>query len=215
MTKRMFFLVLVVMILAVACTATPQETVAPATASATAAPDQDGATALPEPDTPQPDATATATSPAASATAGALTAVPGTPDIATLAPVETATPQEDEVMTTPSGRPVNTDIPQVRVAVEDLAQRLSVAPDSIEVLEALAVIWPDSSMGCPQPGMAYTQVLTDGLFIRLQAEGKEYHYHSGGSRDPFLCTQGLESVPGGSVTPAPLDKTGGTDSADN
>jgi hypothetical protein len=77
-------------------------------------------------------------------------------------------------------------------AKEDLAQRLSMEIDEIEVLEAKAVVWPDASLGCPQPGMRYKQVPMDGALIRLQAEGKVYDYHSGGGRDPFLCEQPLK-----------------------
>ena len=37
--------------------------------------------------------------------------------------------------------------------------------------------------------MAYIQVPVDGSFIQLRAGGVLYDYHSGGSRDPFLCEQ--------------------------
>jgi hypothetical protein len=72
-------------------------------------------------------------------------------------------------------------------AIANLAKRLSVSTADIIVLEATAVVWPDASLGCPQPGMAYIQVPEDGLLIRLQAGGQIYEYHSGGIRDPFLC----------------------------
>jgi hypothetical protein len=64
---------------------------------------------------------------------------------------------------------------------------LSISSQNIDLLEIAAVQWPDGSLGCPQPGMAYTQVMVDGMLIRFQAEGKLYEYHSGGSRPPFLC----------------------------
>ena len=82
--------------------------------------------------------------------------------------------------------------PLVQQAKEDLAHKLSVPVDQIEVLEARAVVWPDASLGCPQPGMRYRQVPMDGALIRLQVEGKVYEYHSGGGRDPFLCEQPLK-----------------------
>lgn len=90
---------------------------------------------------------------------------------------------------TPAGRDPLTDLPQVTMAKEDLAQRLNLAPEAIEVLEVEMKTWSDASMGCPQPGMAYAQVPQDGLLIRLRVEGKDYNYHSGGRRDPFLCEQ--------------------------
>lgn len=81
-------------------------------------------------------------------------------------------------------------------AAEDLAGRISVPVDQIEVLEARAVVWPDASLGCPQPGMRYKQVPTDGALIRLRARGHVYAYHRGGRRGLFLCEQ-----PGGKDPP--------------
>jgi hypothetical protein len=77
--------------------------------------------------------------------------------------------------------------PLLRVAIDDLARRLNIAPADIQVLETRAVVWPDRSAGCPRPGMLYPQVQTDGALIRLQAQGREFAYHSGGGRPPFLC----------------------------
>ncbi len=75
----------------------------------------------------------------------------------------------------------------VTQAKDDLAQRLAMDPGQIELVEAASVTWPDGSLGCPQPGMAYTQALVDGLLIRLRAGDRIYEYHSGAGRAPFLC----------------------------
>jgi hypothetical protein len=75
----------------------------------------------------------------------------------------------------------------VSEAKDDLAQRLGIDPDQIELIEFRAVVWPDGSLGCPQHGVAYTQVQVEGALIRLRAEGRVYEYHSGGGRTPFLC----------------------------
>jgi len=81
----------------------------------------------------------------------------------------------------PSLRPI------VDAAVSDLARRLNIDPASITVLEGRAVVWPDGSLGCPRPGMVYPQVQQDGALVRLSAQGREFRYHSGGSRPVFLC----------------------------
>jgi hypothetical protein len=75
----------------------------------------------------------------------------------------------------------------VTQAREDLAGRLGMAGNQIEVVEVPQVTWPDAGLGCPQPGMAYAQVQVDGLLIRLKAADRVYEYHSGGARPPFLC----------------------------
>lgn len=75
----------------------------------------------------------------------------------------------------------------VDVAIADLADRLSIDPSEIEVVSVEEVTWPDGSLGCPEPGMVYTQALVNGQRIVLLAEGIEYEYHSGGARDPFYC----------------------------
>ena len=72
-------------------------------------------------------------------------------------------------------------------ARKDLAQRLKVSLDAIEIEEAKTVVWPDGSLGCPKPGLVYPQVLVDGALVRLRHGGRTYDYHSGGSRPPFLC----------------------------
>ena len=77
--------------------------------------------------------------------------------------------------------------PLVDATVTDLAQRLRIPVSEVCVAEARTVVWPDRSLGCPRPGMLYPQVQQDGVFIRLEALGRSYPYHGGGSRVPFLC----------------------------
>lgn len=72
-------------------------------------------------------------------------------------------------------------------AIMDLSQRLSIPAGQIRLVEATAVVWPDSSLGCPQPGMAYLQVPEDGALIVLQVAETFYEYHNGGNRGLFLC----------------------------
>jgi hypothetical protein len=89
----------------------------------------------------------------------------------------------------------------VAQAVQDLAARAGIDPGEITVVSAEPVVWPDGSLGCPQPGMRYIQVPEDGALIQLEAAGRSYRYHTGGSRtQPFLCEQVGKPSP---VTPDP------------
>ncbi|WP_322822540.1 hypothetical protein [Chloroflexus sp.] len=72
-------------------------------------------------------------------------------------------------------------------AKQDLAQRLGVDVSAIEVAQVAAVTWPDGSLGCPRPGMAYIQVLIDGVFVQLRVGDQLYNYHGDGRRPLFLC----------------------------
>lgn len=75
----------------------------------------------------------------------------------------------------------------VEQAKADLAERLGLSVDEITVVSSEEVTWPDTSLGCPQPGMMYAQVLTPGTRIILTAAGQHYTYHSGAQQPPFLC----------------------------
>jgi hypothetical protein len=68
----------------------------------------------------------------------------------------------------------------VQAAKKDLARRLNVRQESIELAGAIEdVTWPDTSLGCPEPGMMYAQVLTPGYRFKLESGGKPYDYHTG------------------------------------
>jgi hypothetical protein len=73
----------------------------------------------------------------------------------------------------------------VQLAIADLARKLDLAPGEIAVLSVDAVEWPDTSLGCPQPGMMYAQVITPGYRVFLQAEGQTYEYHT--DRDNLIA----------------------------
>jgi hypothetical protein len=69
----------------------------------------------------------------------------------------------------------------VQTARKDLAQRLKVSERSIELAGPVEeVTWPDASLGCPEPGMAYAQMLTPGFRVTLRSNNKLYQYHAGG-----------------------------------
>jgi hypothetical protein len=64
-------------------------------------------------------------------------------------------------------------------AMLDLSARVGANVDDIELVSLLEVTWRDGSLGCPEPGVAYTQSLVPGQQMILRVDGQEYHYHSG------------------------------------
>jgi hypothetical protein len=86
--------------------------------------------------------------------------------------------------------------PYINDAVAQLTSTEGLAPSDITVQSARLVRWRDASAGCPEPGMQYLQVLTDGSAIELIAGGSTYWFHTGGRQGLFLCTSPLrEAVP--------------------
>jgi hypothetical protein len=75
----------------------------------------------------------------------------------------------------------------IAAAKADLATSLGIDEAAIDVALVEEVVWSDASLGCPQPGMRYRQVPTDGMRIVLSAGDVSYDYRSDGLRDPFLC----------------------------
>ena len=70
----------------------------------------------------------------------------------------------------------------VHEARRDLSRQLGVGLDTVELLAVEAVQWPDSSLGCPTPGMMYAQVITPGYRILLQAGDRTFEYHGDGNQ---------------------------------
>lgn len=83
----------------------------------------------------------------------------------------------------------------VAVAIQDAAQRIGVDPGTVEVRLAEPVTWPDGSIGCPEPGMMYTQALVPGYRIVVSAGGQELHYHGADGGLPTYCADPRPAAP--------------------
>jgi hypothetical protein len=79
--------------------------------------------------------------------------------------------------------------PAVMAAIADLAKQKGVDPARISVVSVEATEWPDSSLGCPQPGRAYMQVITPGWTIRLTLDGQTYEYHANSNGTAVVLCQ--------------------------
>ncbi|RMF31663.1 MAG: hypothetical protein D6759_09685 [Chloroflexi bacterium] len=79
------------------------------------------------------------------------------------------------------------------LAKETVATQTGIAEAAIEVVNAVAVRWPDTSLGCPQKGVMYLQVITPGYRILLRAGGQEYDVRVGHNR-AFICEQPTKAL---------------------
>jgi hypothetical protein len=71
--------------------------------------------------------------------------------------------------------------------VADAAARLGVDPSAVTVVDAHEETWNDGSLGCPEPGMMYTQALVDGYQVIVEANGTQLDYRGSGPGQFRVC----------------------------
>ena len=82
--------------------------------------------------------------------------------------------------------PMNED--QVRQIAQDaLARALNVPPGQVAVERVEAVEWNDASLGCPQPGMMYAQVITPGFRVVATVNGQRKQVHTDRAGRAVVC----------------------------
>ncbi|VUD68963.1 hypothetical protein TDB9533_04324 [Thalassocella blandensis] len=88
------------------------------------------------------------------------------------------------------------------LAIDTLAQRIGENKNQIETLSVEAINWPDASIGCPQEGLMYPQVIIPGYRVTLKAGIKTYSIHTAKKR-AVICDK-----PGKQTLQAPTKKLG-------
>jgi hypothetical protein len=66
--------------------------------------------------------------------------------------------------------------------------------EQLVIVRAESVMWNDGSLGCPEPGMMYTQALVNGYWVVIEAAGRTYDFRVG-SGSFRLCPEGQGSQP--------------------
>jgi hypothetical protein len=89
------------------------------------------------------------------------------------------------------------------IAVADLTSRFSLDPQVVNVISIESHLWPDSALGCPQPGKIYAQQKVPGYRIRLEAMGGVFSYHTDAIDTVILCSE--EELPSFPITPGEID----------
>lgn len=84
----------------------------------------------------------------------------------------------------------------------DAAQKAGVDVSQVVVISAQAVTWNDGSLGCPKPGVMYTQALVSGYEVVLSVGGSQVTYHTAQSRSFVECKPQL-TAPKPSKAPKP------------
>lgn len=99
-----------------------------------------------------------------------------------------ASPSSD-VPPSDEGEPVTGEVPRdiLEAIMADAARQTGIGPDEIEVIRAESTTWSDGSLGCPEPGMMYTQALVDGYHVVLDVDGEELDYRVDSAGSFRIC----------------------------
>ena len=92
--------------------------------------------------------------------------------------------------------PAEPGLPEIqRLALADAAKRSGLPASALKVVSAEAVTWSDGSLGCPQPGMLYTQALVPGFHVRIRAGAEVLSYHASSRGGPAFCPASQAKAP--------------------
>ena len=84
---------------------------------------------------------------------------------------------------------------QILLARQDLASRLELKLDDVSLSGATPVRWRSGALGCPKPGMQYTEALVSGVLIMLRVGNTAYRYHAIPTGEPFHCPDSQAEAP--------------------
>jgi len=94
--------------------------------------------------------------------------------------------------TTGETPPMKGQVPQAILdpILKEAAALAKLDREQLVIVRAESVAWNDGSLGCPEPGMMYTQALVNGYWVVIGAAGEKYDFRVD-SRGTFrLCPPG-------------------------
>lgn len=71
------------------------------------------------------------------------------------------------------------ELPVIAKCKTDLAKRLDLQSEDINLIQTQPVNWPDTALGMPEAGRMYAQVITPGLRVILETRNTRYLYVTG------------------------------------
>lgn len=83
-------------------------------------------------------------------------------------------------------QPIPTSNDAVQAATLDLANALGVSQDQVSLVSAAIIEWPDSCLGIQQTNIACAEIVTPGYLILLEADGRQYEYHTDAAGDQVV-----------------------------
>ena len=74
--------------------------------------------------------------------------------------------------------------------VADAARRFNVAENAVVLASAERLTWSDGSLGCPEPGQMYTQMLVAGISRGCDDQRRQMLYHTDSRGTAVTCAAG-------------------------
>jgi len=90
-------------------------------------------------------------------------------------------PAESTIIPTPPLDPEESQKFIMRAKAE-LSRQEGINPEEINLVSIEFTEFPDASLGVPEPGVNYAQVLTPGYIIFLEYQGETYEFHAAEER---------------------------------
>ncbi len=81
---------------------------------------------------------------------------------------------------------------QVLAALVHVTEELDIELASVTIVKVEHKLWPDSSLGIPEPGVSYVQALTPGCIMQMQAGDRTLTVHTGPG--PTAKLQGIPAA---------------------
>ncbi len=112
------------------------------------------------------------------------------PAIVTPCPISALTPRQERP-------PVQSAVPKeiLEPVLNKAAALANVSRDQLVIVRAEPAVWNDGSLGCPEPGMQYTQALVEGYWVVIKAGGQTYDFRVGPGGSFQLCLPGRGHPP--------------------
>ncbi len=107
-------------------------------------------------------------------------------------PYEVRTDRQGDVVFSTLDTVVNEPVGAAEVARRSLATALGLSVEQVRIVSSEAQEWSDGCLGISRPGLMCAQVITPGYFVILQAQGRQYEYHTDADgRSVAPATRGL------------------------
>ncbi len=106
-------------------------------------------------------------------------------------------PVRIEPAASPSASTVEGEVPasMVEQLRSELASQKGLNAADVKVVSAQSMNWPNGAIGCPRPGVMYTQAIVPGYRVVLEVAGERFAYHASKKGQFKLCKSGIGVAP--------------------